>query len=188
MNSPFENTKFERFFVRLYLLCLNSSKKYFHVEQQKTKTVLLTQIAALTAIDNKLNGATRVISSESVRELQDSAIFFSLESELEKNYSSAMTQATIIISIWEARYLVGAEQFYFSISRGRWLARLQLVNDEPDIVSGAAKHCMHGITQWPFEPVAPQLAIILHVADGRFDSASALDHRLEATRDAASLT
>ena len=53
---------------------------------------------------------------------------------------------------------------------------------------GAAKHCMHGIAQWPFEPVAPQLAVVLHVADGGFNRASELNHRLEATRDAASLT
>jgi hypothetical protein len=34
---------------------------------------------------------------------------------------------------------------------------------------------MHGIAQCPYEPVASQLAIVLHVADGRFNGASVLD-------------
>ena len=55
-------------------------------------------------------------------------------------------------------------------------------------MTGAAEHGMHGITQRSLEPVAPQFAIGLHVADGRFDGTSALDHRLEATRDAALLS
>lgn len=82
-------------------------KKYFYVEQQKTKTVLLTQVAAVTAIDNGLNGATRVIFSDSVRELEDGLIFFHLESAFKESYSTAMTQATIIVSIWEARFVAG---------------------------------------------------------------------------------
>ncbi|MCW2950808.1 MAG: hypothetical protein JWN41_1821 [Thermoleophilia bacterium] len=85
-------------------------------------------------------------------------------------------------------YLVDAEQFYFSISRGHWPTGFKLVNDEPDVVPGAAKYGVHGISQCPFEPVAPRLAVVLHVADGWFDSASAHDHRLEATRDAGVLT
>jgi hypothetical protein len=84
-------------------------------------------------------------------------------------------------------YIVGAEQFHFSVSRGRWLARFKFVNDAPDLVSGAAKHGVHGISQCPFEPVAPQLAVVLHVGDGRFNGASARDHRREATRDATPL-
>ena len=82
---------------------------------------------------------------------------------------------------------VDPEQFYFSISRDHSPAGFKLVNDEADVVPGTAKHCMHGIAQCPFEPIAPRFAVVLHVADGRFDGAAALDHRLKATRDAVSL-
>jgi hypothetical protein len=48
-------------------------------------------------------------------------------------------------------------------------------------VSGAAEHCVHGVAQCLFQPVATQLAAVLHVADGRFDGTSALDYPLEGT-------
>lgn len=46
---------------------------------------------------------------------------------------------------------------------------------------------LHGIARYPFEPIAAQHLVVLHVANGWFDNASALGHRLEATRQAASL-
>jgi len=56
-----------------------------------------------------------------------------------------------------------------------------LVEVEGKALAGAAEHCVHGIAQCSFESVAPRLAVVLHVANGRFDGASALDHRLEMT-------
>ncbi len=66
--------------------------------------------------------------------------------------------------------------------------RIKLVDDEPDVVLGAAKHCVHGIAHYSFKPVAPQLAVVLHVPNRGFDGVGAFNHRLEATRDAPSLT
>ena len=60
------------------------------------------------------------------------------------------------------------------------------MNDEPDVMAGAAKHSMHGIAQCSFKSITPQLAVALHMADGGFNSAAALGHRLAAARDAAS--
>lgn len=54
-------------------------------------------------------------------------------------------------------------------------------------MSGAAKHGVHGIAQRSSEPFAPQLAVVLPLVDGRFNGASPLDNRLDATRDATSL-
>jgi hypothetical protein len=42
-------------------------------------------------------------------------------------------------------YLVGAEQFYISISRDHGPAGFKLIHDDPDVVPGVTKHCMHGI-------------------------------------------
>jgi hypothetical protein len=46
---------------------------------------------------------------------------------------------------------------------------------------------MHCDASGSFNPVAAELAIRLHMANDGFNSASALDHRLEPTRDTAPL-
>ncbi|PPK41815.1 hypothetical protein B0G57_12580 [Trinickia symbiotica] len=52
-------------------------------------------------------------------------------------------------------------------------------------MAGAAQHCVHRITQGALEPIPVELAICLHMADGRFDRAAPADHRAQAARDAA---
>jgi hypothetical protein len=54
---------------------------------------------------------------------------------------------------------------------------LQLPEDHPQIVACAAQHCLHRVTECAFEPVAIEFSVCFHVADGRLDCASPLDHR-----------
>lgn len=62
----------------------------------------------------------------------------------------------------------------------------QLAQDHPQIVAGAAQHRMNCIAQRALEPIPIELAIGLHVSDGRLDRAATPDHCAQAARDAAS--
>ncbi len=55
-------------------------------------------------------------------------------------------------------------------------------------MTGAAQHCVYRITERTFEPVPIELAVRLHVTDGRLDRASPADHRAQSARDPASQT
>lgn len=57
----------------------------------------------------------------------------------------------------------------------------QLSEDHPQVMGGAAQYCVYRITERTIE-----LAIRVHVNDGRLDRASPMDHRAQATRDPAS--
>ncbi len=52
----------------------------------------------------------------------------------------------------------------------------QLVEQQPDVVSGAAQHSVKGISQCSLERISGQSAVGFHVADCGLDGASSLDH------------
>jgi hypothetical protein len=56
------------------------------------------------------------------------------------------------------------------------LAGLKRVNDHPDVVPDTAEHRIYGISQGSCELIVSQLAIGLHIANGRSDGAAALEH------------
>lgn len=53
----------------------------------------------------------------------------------------------------------------------------QLPQDHPQVVTGAAWHCVDRVTQRAFEPIPIEFAVCLHMADGRLDYAAPPDHR-----------
>ena len=59
----------------------------------------------------------------------------------------------------------------------------QLAQDHPQVVGGAAQHHMNRIAQQALEPILIELAVGLHVSDGRLDRAATPDHCSQAARD-----
>lgn len=53
----------------------------------------------------------------------------------------------------------------------------QLPEDHSQVVTGAAQHSMHRVTERPLQPVPIEFAICLHVADGWLDRTAPSYHR-----------
>jgi len=62
----------------------------------------------------------------------------------------------------------------------------QLAHDHSQVVTGATQHCVDRIAQRTLESIAIELAVGLHVADGRLDRAATPDHCAQPARDTTS--
>lgn len=60
--------------------------------------------------------------------------------------------------------------------------------DQAQVMAGTAQHRIEGIAQRALEPVAPQFALVFHVADGGFDGTAAVNRLSNRAGDAAFLS
>jgi hypothetical protein len=76
-----------------------------------------------------------------------------------------------------SRHHVGGKAAVKQCSENEDAKSPQLPQDHPKVVAGNAQHRVHRIAERAFEPVAIELSVGLHMADGWLDCTSPSDHR-----------